>query len=314
MNEFFETIQCDNFSDFITKVNNLPCDEGHIWVYRGHQKASWKLKTSLERECERFGISGKEAFRREYNMVREFRRRLHHYETNVPDRDNVDEWMALMQHYGAPTRLLDFTYSPYVAAYFAFERAESGIVAVWAVNIGWIENEFKSKEEFLSLKKDYERYQNYRDSKAFLSLFLSNLDNKFVLPVNPFRLNDRLAYQQGVFLAPATLRKRFMENLHASVSSRDDYRPVKKFTIEVGKQGKIRDKALRTLHSMNINRISLFPGLIGFAESFKVGLMTVHDAHIVMDGGNRMRLEELWQKLAESTSGLDGNEASISGE
>ena len=40
-----------------------------------------------------------------------------------------------MQHHGAPTRLIDFTWSPYVAAFFALERA-TGDAAVWAVNPG----------------------------------------------------------------------------------------------------------------------------------------------------------------------------------
>src|SRR5580704_15740200 len=47
-------------------------------------------------------------------------------------------WLAAMQHYGAPTRLLDFTYSPYVALYFALRNrndneAESD-AEVWAIN------------------------------------------------------------------------------------------------------------------------------------------------------------------------------------
>jgi hypothetical protein len=41
-----------------------------------------------------------------------------------------------MQHHGAPTRLLDFTYSIYVAAYFALESADAD-AAVWAVNAPW---------------------------------------------------------------------------------------------------------------------------------------------------------------------------------
>src|SRR3989304_1877564 len=43
----------------------------------------------------------------------------------------------IMQHYGAPTRLLDFTYSVYVAAYFAVEEAEDDCV-VWAVDGPWV--------------------------------------------------------------------------------------------------------------------------------------------------------------------------------
>ena len=45
--------------------------------------------------------------------------------------------VSTMQHHGAPTRLLDFTYSVYVAAYFALENADSDGCAVWAVNGPW---------------------------------------------------------------------------------------------------------------------------------------------------------------------------------
>ena len=48
-------------------------------------------------------------------------------------REDDFEWMALMQHHGAPTRLIDFTWSPYVAAFFALERTLADGV-VWAVN------------------------------------------------------------------------------------------------------------------------------------------------------------------------------------
>jgi len=42
-----------------------------------------------------------------------------------------------MQHHGAPTRLIDFTWSPYVAAFFALERTLADGV-VWAINPGRI--------------------------------------------------------------------------------------------------------------------------------------------------------------------------------
>src|SRR5207249_10091816 len=71
----------------------------------------------------------------------EFKRRAHTdlQPHQVPAEGNAGEWLALMQHFGAPTRLLDVTQSPYVAAYFALEDAVDGVeqCAVWAVNKRW---------------------------------------------------------------------------------------------------------------------------------------------------------------------------------
>jgi len=49
-----------------------------------------------------------------------------------------------MQHHGAPTRLLDFTYSFYIAAYFALEESEKDC-AIWALNMKWSVEESKAK-------------------------------------------------------------------------------------------------------------------------------------------------------------------------
>ncbi len=256
MGEFYEPIPCDDFCAFVDKVQELQKDKSRRWVFKGLEKSCWPLKTTLERECERFGISGDDVQRREYNMIREFQRRLHHYETHVPRQENVDEWMALMQHYGAPTRLLDFTYSPFVAAYFAFEKAKSGNVSVWAVDGECIDRAFKSDNCCDQRLRDaYEEYANYRSPRAFCSLFLEDPGEKYVLVVNPFRLNDRLAYQQGLFLCPASVTAGFMENLGGLFKSSLDSTPVKKFIINVGEKGEHRDEALRDLHSMNINRL-----------------------------------------------------------
>src|SRR5690606_29165357 len=70
----------------------------------------------------------------EYTL-REFQRRAHHYSSDLPEKDNVLEWLALMRHHGSPTRLLDFTKSPYVAAFFAVSKAaRDDSAAIWAIN------------------------------------------------------------------------------------------------------------------------------------------------------------------------------------
>jgi hypothetical protein len=112
------------------------------YIFRGHTCAIWKLATSLERACERLYGSLERAMHMEKIVLREFRRRLHHYSQNVPSRKESLRWLSLLQHHGAPTRLLDWTYSIYIAAYFAAEQG-SGDFAVWVVNKEWLKDEGK---------------------------------------------------------------------------------------------------------------------------------------------------------------------------
>src|SRR5207248_5887525 len=97
------------------------------WLFRGHGCPKWKLETSLERASRRCGVS---EVHYERAVWEEFRRHAHTYLSRVPLETDTLEWLALMQHYGAPTRLLDFTESFWIALYFAFEDAEEDCAVV----------------------------------------------------------------------------------------------------------------------------------------------------------------------------------------
>jgi hypothetical protein len=127
--------------DYIDK--NL---QGKSWIFRGKGNATRRLKTSLERACEDFPEDHylKDPRDAEILLLREFRRRFHHYLRYTPREDDCLEWLSLMQHYGAPTRLLDFTYSFYVAAFFALEKKKDDY-AIWAVRSTWAVEESRNK-------------------------------------------------------------------------------------------------------------------------------------------------------------------------
>ena len=73
---------------------------------------------------------------REEAFLWEFHARVHGQIADAPTTDAKLEWLSLLQHYGGPTRLLDVTRSPYVAAYFAADKAGNGDCAVWALQWG----------------------------------------------------------------------------------------------------------------------------------------------------------------------------------
>ena len=114
----------DSFSDFQSKIDSQEAGGGE-WIYRG-QACSWELKPTLERTLTKWLGSSTSAAKYEDKLIREFQRGY-----NGGDRKlvlkNTCNCLALMQHHGAPTRLLDWTYSPYVAARFALEHIKVAV-------------------------------------------------------------------------------------------------------------------------------------------------------------------------------------------
>lgn len=240
----------------------LKCDSGHRWVYRGQRDSQWVLRSSLERALTRFRRPLDDMPFVERWLVAEFKRHAHRYSTQVPDDADIFRWLALMQHHGAPTRLLDFTYSFYVAAFFAVERANPGDhCALWAIDQEWCWNRTKQR-----LPPNLVAPTRGKTPEIQAKV----LENPVcaVMPDNPFFLDERLAVQQGVFLVPLDVAKSFMHNLFGSVDGGEAPGYVHRFEIFVTQEFLLA--ALSELRRMNITRVSLFPGLDGLAKSLEV--------------------------------------------
>jgi hypothetical protein len=83
-----------------------------------------------------------------------------------------------------------------------------------------------------------------------------------VWAINPFRLNDRLTAQRGLFLCPGDTRIGFEENMEKGHPS-----PCNLVRFVLSTDRKARECMLKGLHETNNNYASLFPGLAGFARS-----------------------------------------------
>jgi hypothetical protein len=90
---------------------------------------------------------------------------------------------------------------------------------------------------------------------------------QFVFPVSPFRLNERVTLQKGVFLFQGDVRQSFEQNLRAL---EDPPAPIHitKFVLP----GDCRQQFAEALYDLNITDATLFPGLEGFGRSINMNL------------------------------------------
>ena len=241
---------------------NKCCDffDPSYWIFRGETVSGDKehdkieLKSSFDKACENASVKTGDRWQYEAVMLREFKRVVHHYERDIPKEKEYLEWFALARHYGMPSRFIDFTYSIYIAAYFAFAEAEEKQDAIiWAINLKWLKDIANHKEI------------DYKKSK-FHEFFIKKSEC-FVVPVRPEKLNERIVVQQGQFLGPCAVESTFMENL-LSLENKGDGGLKKNFRL-IRISVNLKKKMLTKLRLMNISYATLFPGLDGFTRSLK---------------------------------------------
>lgn len=220
------------------------------WMYRGQRLAEWSLESSLER-----AFSAAIRHRAEADLVHRYQQALDNY---VPQGQMPAcrlDLLGSMQHHGAPTRLLDFTRSPYVAAYFAVEDVEPNETCViWAINEGACRSlaEGRIGQQVWNWVYESDDWEPH----------------PVVAPAGPVKLSERQIAQQSLFLFQGNVNRSLPDNMrHTFGDQLLDH--VVCYAIE----GKCRGEILRDLRLMNITRASLFPGLDGFARSLKYALI-----------------------------------------
>jgi hypothetical protein len=239
------------------------------WIFRG-QSQDWRLTSTLERRLLSWDIDLKRGPAIEDILVREFRRRLRG-EEHARAKTNKLYCLALMQHHGAPTRLLDCTYSPFVAAQMAIkEGKQQKAHAIWCFNSDWMDKHFKR----LVGEEKAQEHDEKRSDTTFTSIYMEA--KSFVHQENPFLLNERLTIQQGLFLCPGNAGQPFIKNLRAMngwKSGKNVYR------LRLVLTPKERAEFARMLKRMNLSSAALFPGLDGFARSLGEHLLHFNEVY-----------------------------------
>ena len=218
-------------------------------VFRGQQDAAADLTTSLAR------LGGPYA-QLERHLLRNFRKYAH--------RDSrygsFWDWLAVAKHHGLPTRVLDWTHSPYVALHFATATpaAYRCDAVVWSVDYVQAARHLPAPLRRILDDEGSNSFTTEMVEQAATSLEeLDRLadDEDFVLFLEPPSLDERIVNQYALFSLMSSAEARLDEWLEA--------RPglARRIVIPAELKWEVRDK----LDQANVTERVLFPGLDGIA-------------------------------------------------
>jgi len=220
------------------------------YAFRGLSDSNYKLESRLARH-------GGDFRKLEKHLLRNFKKYAHR---SVVEKDSIWNWLSVAQHYGLPTRLLDWTYSPFVAMHFATADIDTFNVdgVIWAVNYVKTHNILPEK---LSRKLEEEGANVFTVEMLFESIkSLTELENlssdPFILFFEPPSIDDRIVNQFAFFSMSSDSRV----VLNSWLEDKMDF--WRKIVIPAKLKWEIRDK----LDQANITERVLFPGLDGLTK------------------------------------------------
>ena len=220
------------------------------YAFRGLSDSNYKLESRLARH-------GGDFRKLEKHLLRNFKKYAHR---SVVEKDSIWNWLSVAQHYGLPTRLLDWTYSPFVAMHFATADIDAFNVdgVIWAVNYVKTHNILPEK---LSRKLEEEGANVFTVEMLFESIkSLTELENlssdPFILFFEPPSIDDRIVNQFAFFSMSSDSKV----VLNSWLEDKMDF--WRKIVIPAELKWEIRDK----LDQANITERVLFPGLDGLTK------------------------------------------------
>ncbi len=222
-----------------------------VW-WRGQSRSEWDLKPAIYRRQDVLDVPEVER-----DLTTSFQRRALTKYPNPPAHDDLTSWLFLMQHYRLPTKLLDWSESPLVAAYFALSDDSSISGSLWALAPHLLnEAEFGeriiclSRGEYTSLMFAHsfnpEAVKNVNGITKIGAVFANEVDMRIVSQLSTFTIHGR------------------HEPLNEVVDS-------DKYLIKYEISSEVKSKLSNFLSALGIRESSLFPDLEHLANEMAKG-------------------------------------------
>jgi hypothetical protein len=225
-----ETTVIRSVADLLGVINR---DNQSDWIFRGHSSSFWSLEAGVHRLNSDAAADLESLINQERRLLSEFKRRARTFLQSPPSSNW--EWIVLAQHFGLPTRMLDWTENPLVALYFSVrDRQElSNDGMLYAYRHGVQEIDIESASDPFAIER--------------------------IELVRPPHLDQRVIVQRSIFTAePPRYDK-----------SSGEVSNLRYWYVSVKHKAEMR----RELAKLGISESSLFPGLASLAAELKKELL-----------------------------------------
>ena len=267
LSEFLDCVQF-KWKEWSKKQDWYP-QEMLPW-FRGVEKERYKLVPRIYRGVKEIGWKYKAE--QAVDMRAEFARRAKPF-INQKLPYSKGEYLHLMQHYGFPTRLLDWTEGASIALYFAIRIPRNDKTpCVWMLNPSWlnyvndvtIENKETGESKSLVLYTDYNAVEEFPADKIIPEYYLNEHKlAKFPVAVFPPHIDPRIVAQKSVFTIHGRLKNGF--NVLCK-----KYPEAQVCQLRISREEKRIKEMITELNRLGMTETTIFPDLEGLSREIQV--------------------------------------------
>lgn len=284
-----QSIKVKSMGEMLLALGKLQFQFGHSpkgsgFLFRGHQDSSYALLPGLYRQFSKDqqarlahgSISGKVYTANENEILAHFRKEASGILSFVDQNDDFT-WLQYAQHYGVPTRLLDFSSNPLVALYFCCKGEKACDGAIWVLNSyayqRWMFKDAFCTENEPEITTTMIQQSIIKSMNGYIDYGAERVEMRRPLLFVPAYIDQRMSAQSSRFLLwgaderPLDMQISSREEMNLSsegiaFSIVDDTRFLSKIIIP----DLCKHDILRSLELMNVAEKTVFPGLDGIGR------------------------------------------------